>query len=219
MASLAPIGPIRLAPTSSGQTISTTIKNIPKSSIASTKVPKIVSTNVQLQNVSKMKTIVSSNKGFSKVISNNYRHLNIPDKNGDTKLVNVLTTSGNQIRVNTLTAAGKFYIFFHYHYMLYIYHYIIYIDILYNVYVFSSFIAIHSKPTIGTTNGTLSNILQNGKTSLTLATSSSSARVSAASSILLTPNNSVATNITSTTSTISKGRILLSNQLLNNLPT
>lgn len=219
MASLAPIGPIRLAPTSSGQTISTTIKNIPKSSIASTKVPKIVSTNVQLQNVSKMKTIVSSNKGFSKVISNNYRHLNIPDKNGDTKLVNVLTTSGNQIRVNTLTAAGKFYIFFHYHYMLYIYHYIIYIDILYNMYVFSSFIAIHSKPTIGTTNGTLSNILQNGKTSLTLATSSSSARVSAASSILLTPNNSVATNITSTTSTISKGRILLSNQLLNNLPT
>ncbi|XP_061941748.1 KAT8 regulatory NSL complex subunit 3 isoform X2 [Apis cerana] len=169
LASLAPIGPIRLAPTSSGQTISTTIKNIPKSSIASTKVPKIVSTNVQLQNVSKMKTIVSSNKGFSKVISNNYRHLNIPDKNGDTKLVNVLTTSGNQIRVNTLTAA-----------------------------------AIHSKPTIGTSNGTLSNILQNGKTSLTLATNSSSARVSAASSILLTPNNSVATNITSTTSTISK---------------
>lgn len=210
MASLAPIGPIRLAPTSSGQTISTTIKNIPKSSIASTKVPKIVSTNVQLQNVSKMKTIVSSNKGFSKVISNNYRHLNIPDKNGDTKLVNVLTTSGNQIRVNTLTAAGKFYILFHYHY--------IYIYILYNVYVFS-FIAIHSKPTIGTSNGTLSNILQNGKTSLTLATNSSSARVSAASSILLTPNNSVATNITSTTSTISKGRILLSNQLLNNLPT
>lgn len=85
------------------------------------------------------------------------------------------------------------------------------------MYVFS-FIAIHSKPTIGTSNGTLSNILQNGKT-LTLATNSSSARVSAASSILLTPNNSVATNITSTTSTISKGRILLSNQLLNNLPT
>lgn len=216
MASLAPIGPIRLAPTSSGQTISTTIKNIPKSSIASTKVPKIVSTNVQLQNVSKMKTIVSSNKGFSKVLSNNYRHLNIPDKNGDTKLVNVLTTSGNQIRVNTLTAAGKFYIVSLSLYVLYIY---IIIDILYNMYVFSFFIAIHSKPTIGTTNGTLSNILQNGKTSLTLATSSSSARVSAASSILLTPNNSVATNITSTTSTISKGRILLSNQLLNNLPT
>lgn len=127
MASLAPIGPIRLAPTSSGQTISTTIKNIPKSSIASTKVPKIVSTNVQLQNVSKMKTIVSSNKGFSKVISNNYRHLNIPDKNGDTKLVNVLTTSGNQIRVNTLTAAGKFYILFHYHYMLLYILYILYI--------------------------------------------------------------------------------------------
>ncbi|OAD53272.1 KAT8 regulatory NSL complex subunit 3, partial [Eufriesea mexicana] len=184
LASLAPIGPIRLAPVSSGQAVSTTIKNIPKSSIASTKVPKIVPTNVQLQNMSKMKAIVSSSKGFSKVISNNYRHLNIPDKNGDTKLVNVLTTSGNQIRVNTSTAA-----------------------------------AIHNKPTLGTSNGTLSNILQNGKTSLTLATSSSAACVSAASSILLTPNNSVATNIASTTSTIAKGRILLSNQLLNNLPT
>lgn len=107
---MAPIGPIRLAPVSSGQTVSTTIKNIPKSSIASSKVPKIVPTNVQLQNMSKMKAIVSSSKSFSKVISNNYRHLNIPDKNGDTKLVNVLTTSGNQIRVNTSTAAGEFYV-------------------------------------------------------------------------------------------------------------
>ncbi|XP_033362001.1 KAT8 regulatory NSL complex subunit 3 [Bombus vosnesenskii] len=169
LASLAPIGPIRLAPASSGQSVSTTIKNIPKSSIASTKVPKIVSTNVQLQNMPKMKAIVSSGKGFSKVISNNYRHLNIPDKNGDTKLVNVLTSSGNQIRVNTSTAA-----------------------------------AMHNKPTIGTPNGTLSNILQNGKTSLTLTTSSSSARISAASSILLTPNNSVATNTASTTSIIPK---------------
>ncbi|XP_071866848.1 reduction in Cnn dots 1 [Bombus fervidus] len=169
LASLAPIGPIRLAPASSGQGVSTPIKNIPKSSIASTKVPKIVSTNVQLQNMPKMKAIVSSGKGFSKVISNNYRHLNIPDKNGDTKLVNVLTSSGNQIRVNTSTAA-----------------------------------ALHNKPTIGTSNGTLSNILQNGKTSLTLATSSSSARISAASSILLTPNNSVTTNTASTTSIIPK---------------
>ncbi|CAL7938463.1 unnamed protein product [Xylocopa violacea] len=171
LASLAPIGPIRLAPATSGQAVSAAIKNIPKSSIASTKVPKIVSTNVQLQNVSKMKAIVSSSKNFAKVVSHNYRHLNIPDKNGDTKLVNVLTTSGNQIRVNTSTAA-----------------------------------AIYSKSTIGTSNGTssLSNILQNGKNSLTLATSSSSARVSAASSILLTPNNSGTTTVTSTTSPISK---------------
>lgn len=106
MASLAPIGPIRLAPASTGQTVSSAIKSTSKSSISSTKVPKVVPTNVQLQNVSKMKAIVSSNKGFSKVISNNYRHFNIPDKNGDAKLVNVLTTSGNQIRVNTQTAAG-----------------------------------------------------------------------------------------------------------------
>ncbi|XP_043265684.1 KAT8 regulatory NSL complex subunit 3 [Colletes gigas] len=169
LASLAPIGPIRLAPASSGQSMSTTIKSTPKSSVSSTKVPKIIPTNVQLQNVSKMKAIVSSSKGFSKVISNNYRHFNIPDKNGDAKLVNVLTTSGNQIRVNTPTTT-----------------------------------AIHSKCMVGTPNGNLSTILQNGKNSLTLATSSSPARVSSASSILLTPNNSVATSITPTTSTISK---------------
>ena len=185
LASLAPIGPIRLAPASTDQTVLNTTKNIPKSSIASTKVSKIVPSNVQLQNVSKMKAIVSSNKGFSKVISSNYRHLNIPDnKNGDTKLVNVLTTAGNQIRVTTTTTS-----------------------------------AIHSKPTIVTSNGNLSNILQNGKNSFTLTNSSSPARVSAASSILLTPNNSMAVNATSSTSTISKGRILLSNQILSNLPT
>ena len=208
MASLAPIGPIRLAPASSSQGVSATIKNIPKSSVASTKVPKIVSTSVQLQNMSKMKAIVSSSKNFSKVVSN-YRHLNIPDKNGDTKLVNVLTSSGNQIRVNTSTATGEFYIK---NYILFLFISVVYI--LHNRYFFC-FIAI---PTIGTSNGTLSNILQNGKTSLSLTTSSSSARVSAASSILLTPNNSVA-NIASTTSTIPKGRILLSNQLLNNIST
>ncbi|XP_012153364.1 reduction in Cnn dots 1 isoform X2 [Megachile rotundata] len=169
LASLAPIGPIRLAPASTDQSVLNTTKNSTKSSITSAKVSKIVPSNIQLQNISKMKAIGSSNKGFSKVISSNYRHLNIPDKNGDTKLVNVLTTSGNQIRVTTTTTA-----------------------------------AIHSKPTIVTSSGNLSNILQNGKNSFTLTTSSSSARVSAPSSILLTPNNSVAINSTSSTPTISK---------------
>ncbi|KZC05900.1 KAT8 regulatory NSL complex subunit 3, partial [Dufourea novaeangliae] len=183
LASLAPIGPIRLAPASTGQTTSSAVKSTPKSSVSSAKVPKIIPTNVQLQNVSKMKAIVSSNKSFSKVISSNYRHLGIPDKNGDAKLLNVLSTSGNQIRVSTPTSA-----------------------------------AIHSKPGVGTSNGSLSNILQNGKGSLTLATGSSSARVSAASSILLTPNNSATTTVAPTLSTISKGRILLSTQILNNLP-
>lgn len=109
LASLAPIGPIRLAPASTGQTVSATPKSTPKSSVATAKIPKIVPTNIQLQSVSKMKAIVS-NKGFPKVISNNYRH--VPDKNGDTKLVNVLTTSGNQIRVNT-TTTGKYIKLFH----------------------------------------------------------------------------------------------------------
>lgn len=58
-----------------------------------------------------MKAIVSTNKTFSKVISSNYRHTNIIDKNGDTKLINVLTT-GNQSRINPLNAAGiKTYFF------------------------------------------------------------------------------------------------------------
>ncbi|XP_076650445.1 reduction in Cnn dots 1 [Halictus rubicundus] len=168
LASLAPIGPIRLAPASTGQTMSPMVKSTAKSSISSTKVPKIVSANVQLQNVSKMKAIVSSGKGFSKVISNNYRHLNMPDKNGDAKLVNVLTSSGNQIRVTTPTTA-----------------------------------VIHSKSGVGTSNGNLPNMLQNGKSSLTLATGSSSTRIPA-SSILLTPNNSAANNVAPTSSTISK---------------
>ncbi|XP_078053206.1 reduction in Cnn dots 1 [Augochlora pura] len=169
LASLAPIGPIRLAPASTGQTVSPMVKNTAKPSMSSTKVPKIVSTNVQLQNVSKMKALVSSGKGFSKVISNNYRHINMPDKNGDAKLVNVLTSSGNQIRVTTPTTA-----------------------------------VIHSKSGVGTSNGNLPSMLQNGKSSLTLATGSSSTRVPAASSILLTPNNSTANNIAPTSSTISK---------------
>ncbi|XP_076229096.1 reduction in Cnn dots 1 isoform X2 [Nomia melanderi] len=168
LASLAPIGPIRLAPASTSQSMSSAVKNSTKSSVSSTKVPKIVPTNVQLQNVSKMKAIVSSGKGFSKVISNNYRHLNMPDKNGDAKLVNVLTTSGNQIRVATPNTA-----------------------------------VIHSKSGVGTSNGNLPNMLQNGKTSLTLATGSST-RVPAASSILLTPNSSTANSVAPTSSTISK---------------
>lgn len=100
LASLAPIGPIRLAPTAVNQSSTTSSKtsNPSKSSTAIVKVPKIIS-NVPLQNVSKMKTIVSSNKSYSNMIPNNYRQVNAPDKSGDAKLVNVFTT-GNQIRVN-----------------------------------------------------------------------------------------------------------------------
>ncbi|KAL6262880.1 hypothetical protein P5V15_005669 [Pogonomyrmex californicus] len=107
LASLAPIGPIRLAPTTVSQSTTTTSKtsNTSKSSTATVKVPKIIS-NVPLQNVSKMKTIVSSNKSYSNTISNNYRQVNTPDKSGDAKLVNVFTT-GNQIRVNATPTAGS----------------------------------------------------------------------------------------------------------------
>lgn len=48
-------------------------------------------------------------------MSNNYRQVNVADKNGDAKLVNVFTT-GNQIRVNT-AAGGKIYVIIR-HYIL-----------------------------------------------------------------------------------------------------
>jgi len=105
LASLAPVGPIRLAPTTVSQatTVSSKTSNASKSSAATVKVPKIISN--PLQNVSKMKTIVSSNKSYSNMISNSYRQVNAPDKSGDAKLVNVFTM-GNQVRVNT-ASAGK----------------------------------------------------------------------------------------------------------------
>lgn len=74
---------------------------------ATIKVPKIIS-NVPLQNVTKMKTIASASKSYSNVMSNNYRQINVADKSGDAKLVNVFT-AGNQIRVNTATA-GKIHV-------------------------------------------------------------------------------------------------------------
>ncbi|XP_050448837.1 KAT8 regulatory NSL complex subunit 3 isoform X1 [Cataglyphis hispanica] len=165
LASLAPIGPIRLAPTTVNQSVtSSKTSNTSKAVTATVKVPKIIS-NVPLQNVSKMKTIVSSNKSYSNVMSNNYRQVNVAEKSGDAKLVNVFTT-GNQIRVNTAAGAG-------------------------------------SKAACATT-GTLSNLLQSGKSSIALTSGPSSARVSSASSILLTTTNSSASNITSSTTTPSK---------------
>ncbi|KAG5316423.1 KANL3 protein, partial [Acromyrmex insinuator] len=106
LASLAPVGPIRLAPTAMSQatTVSSKTSNVSKSSAAAVKMPKIISN--PLQNVSKMKTIVSSNKSYSNMISNSYRQVSAPDKSGDAKLVNVFTT-GNQVRVNTASAAGN----------------------------------------------------------------------------------------------------------------
>ncbi|EZA55410.1 hypothetical protein X777_04371 [Ooceraea biroi] len=171
LASLAPIGPIRLAPTTVNQSINTSSKtsNTSKSSIMPVKIPKIVSTSVPLQNVSKMKTIVSSNKSYSNIIPSNYRHtqVNVPDKNGDAKLVNVFTEGGNQIRVTTTPGGGS-----------------------------------SSRPVA--TSGTLSNLLQNGKNSISLASGVSPARVSSSSSILLTTGNAPASNVTPSTSTTSK---------------
>ncbi|EFN82752.1 Uncharacterized protein KIAA1310 [Harpegnathos saltator] len=175
LASLAPIGPIRLAPTTVGQGVSTSPKTsgATKSATASVKIPKIVS---NMQGVSKIKTLVPTYTPITNVISHNYRQANVPDKSGDTKLMSVFTASGNQIRVNT-NAGGTL------------------------------------KPV--TSGGALSNLLQAGKGSTTNA--ASSVRVSSASSILLTTSNP-ANSIAPSTSSNSKGRLLLSNQILNNLP-
>lgn len=81
---------------------------------------------------------------------------------------------------------------------------------------FSNYIAGSNKPTA--TSGTLSNLLQSGKNSIALTSGTSSTRALSASSILLTTTNSSANTVTSSASTPSKGRLQLSNQLLNNLP-
>ncbi|XP_014485013.1 PREDICTED: KAT8 regulatory NSL complex subunit 3 [Dinoponera quadriceps] len=172
LASLAPIGPIRLAPTTVGQAASTSPKTsgTSKSTSASVKIPKIFSTNVPLQGISKIKTLVPTYSPITNVVSHNYRQVSVPDKSGDAKLMSVFTASGNQIRVNT-TAAGAL------------------------------------KPIAS--GGALSNLLQAGKNtsspSSTLPTNAtSSARVSSASSILLTTSNSPANSIAPSTSSNSK---------------
>lgn len=109
LASLAPVGPLRLAVTSTGQTITATTKtnNSPRLSTAHSKMPKMMATNSSPQSTAKTKTVMSTNKSFSKVMTSSYKHINITDKGGEAKLVNVLTTSGNQVRVSASTAAGK----------------------------------------------------------------------------------------------------------------
>ncbi|XP_020289791.1 KAT8 regulatory NSL complex subunit 3 isoform X3 [Pseudomyrmex gracilis] len=106
LASLAPIGPIRLAPSTASQSATTMSKasNVSRSSATSAKVPKIIS-NVPLQGT-KIKTLIPANKSYSNVVSSNFRHVNASDKNADTKLVNVIT-AGSQIRINTNSGAGS----------------------------------------------------------------------------------------------------------------
>ncbi|XP_012278162.1 KAT8 regulatory NSL complex subunit 3 isoform X2 [Orussus abietinus] len=102
LASLSPIGPIRLAPAPASQLTSSTVKSngISRSQATLSKVSKLVSTEVSPQSsTSKMKTIVPGSKGFAKMTSSGYKHVNITDKVGETKLVNVLTTGGSQVRV------------------------------------------------------------------------------------------------------------------------
>ncbi|XP_012268871.2 KAT8 regulatory NSL complex subunit 3 [Athalia rosae] len=108
LASLAPIGPLRLIPTSAGQTITNTTKinSVPRPASAYSKVSKMMPTNASPQSAVKMKTVMSANKGFSKVMNSSYKHINITDRGGEAKLVNVLTTAGNQVRVSASSAAA-----------------------------------------------------------------------------------------------------------------
>ncbi|XP_015524390.1 KAT8 regulatory NSL complex subunit 3 isoform X1 [Neodiprion lecontei] len=108
LASLAPIGPLRMATTSAGQTFPTTTKmsNVCRPSNVYSKMPKMMATNTSPQSSSKLKTVMTTSKNFSKTVTSSYKHINITDKGGEAKLVNVLTTAGNQVRVSASTAAA-----------------------------------------------------------------------------------------------------------------
>ncbi|XP_066599701.1 KAT8 regulatory NSL complex subunit 3 [Prorops nasuta] len=103
LASLAPIGPIRLAPATDQTTPNSMSKkgSISKSTASSS---KIVTAGVPIQNISKMKAVMSANKSLTKMISSGYRKVNGPEKGGDTKML--LKTTQNQVKVNTLSSMG-----------------------------------------------------------------------------------------------------------------
>lgn len=96
LASLAPIGPIRLSASPSDNTVNL------KSSTSTTKISKIIPTNMPLQTISRMKTIVpSNNKGIAKIIPGGaYRNVNNASEKiaENNKLINITpgNTSGDE---------------------------------------------------------------------------------------------------------------------------
>ncbi|KAK0183455.1 hypothetical protein PV327_001495 [Microctonus hyperodae] len=113
LASLAPIGPIRLTPNlSCSSTVnltplkhSTTSKSppLPPPPITFTKTSKMIQTNSNLQNVSGklINTTTSTNKLLNKAVGSNFhnKNINAQEQTGEAKLVTVYTSGGNQVRV------------------------------------------------------------------------------------------------------------------------
>lgn len=106
MASLAPIGPIRLTPGATNQATTTTIKsnNNSKPPVIFTKGPKMIQTPTlsgKLKNTSTNRTLSKN------VVNNNYnKNMNLSDKIGDLKLVTGFGSDGNQERIATSTSSG-----------------------------------------------------------------------------------------------------------------
>ncbi|XP_044593737.1 KAT8 regulatory NSL complex subunit 3 isoform X1 [Cotesia glomerata] len=98
MASLSPMGPIRLPAGPSNQLNNPIQSNSnSKPPVLFSKVPKMIPSNNTPNFTGKLKTITPMNKTFNKSIStNNYKTM---EKSGETKLVTVLTSNGNQVRV------------------------------------------------------------------------------------------------------------------------
>ncbi|KAK0081469.1 hypothetical protein PV325_012111 [Microctonus aethiopoides] len=113
LASLAPIGPIRLTPNlSCSSTVNLTpLKHsatnksspLPPPPISFTKTSKMIQTSNNLQNLSGklINTTASINKSLNKTVGSNFhnKNMNIQEKAGEAKLVTVYTSGGNQVRV------------------------------------------------------------------------------------------------------------------------
>ncbi|KAG8035465.1 hypothetical protein G9C98_006911 [Cotesia typhae] len=95
-----PVSPIRLPAGPSNQLsnpIQSNSNSNSKTPVSFSKVPKMIQSNNTSNVTGKLKTITPTNKTFNKSIStNNYKTI---EKSGETKLVTVLTSNGNQVRV------------------------------------------------------------------------------------------------------------------------
>ncbi|XP_034950017.1 KAT8 regulatory NSL complex subunit 3 [Chelonus insularis] len=120
LASLGSGGPIKLGPYSTSQSSNMQVKSNTsiKQPVSLTNVSKMIHSNNLSNLPGKIKTVSPNTKIFNKTLainnknavasnrtisSNNYKSMNIQEKSGDAKLVTVLATSGNQVRVSTPT--------------------------------------------------------------------------------------------------------------------
>ncbi|XP_057339743.1 KAT8 regulatory NSL complex subunit 3 [Microplitis mediator] len=103
MASLSPVGPIRLPAGPANQPnnpVKSNFNSNSKTPLSFSKVPKMIQPNNQQNLTGKLKTIAPTNKPLSKTVPGNYK----PMEKSEAKLVTVLTSNGNQVRVATPTS-------------------------------------------------------------------------------------------------------------------